>query len=239
MNSRSATRAPACAAIAMPSPVAIDGFVVSRNTWPAPPVASSVRATAMRAAVAIAADVARAAACAVGDDQLGRTGVLQHADARVRAHARPEQPADLAAGRIARVQDAPDAVRRLARRAPASRRSRDRTRRPTTSSSTTYSDLRGRARRPQRDRRGRRRPRSCPAHAAPANRRDRAPRQCRPAHSRCCFRAGSALVRMMTSPDFGERHRGAQTGDAAADDEEISAHIHFGMLSGSILAPSR
>jgi hypothetical protein len=41
-NSRSATRAPATAAIAIPSPVAIAGFVVSRNTWPAPPVASSV-----------------------------------------------------------------------------------------------------------------------------------------------------------------------------------------------------
>jgi hypothetical protein len=33
-----------------------------------------------------------------------------------------------------------------------------------------------------------------------------------------------------------ERQRGAQTGDSAADDEEISAHIHFGMLTGSTLA---
>ena len=43
MNSRSVTRAPASKAIAMPSPVAIAGFVVSRKTWPAPPVAISVR----------------------------------------------------------------------------------------------------------------------------------------------------------------------------------------------------
>ena len=43
MNSRSVTRAPASKAMAMPSPVAIAGFVVSRKTWPAPPVAMSVR----------------------------------------------------------------------------------------------------------------------------------------------------------------------------------------------------
>ena len=35
---------------------------------------------------------------------------------------------------------------------------------------------------------------------------------------------------------FRERQRGAQTGDSAADDEEISAHIHFGMLAGSTSA---
>jgi hypothetical protein len=35
-------------ASAMPSPVATAGFVVSRNTWPAPPVASSVARRAPR-----------------------------------------------------------------------------------------------------------------------------------------------------------------------------------------------
>ena len=39
-------RAPARYAIATPSPVATGGLVVSLNTWPAPPVASSVRARA-------------------------------------------------------------------------------------------------------------------------------------------------------------------------------------------------
>jgi carboxylesterase type B len=40
----SATLAPACQASAIPSPVATAGLVVSRKTWPAPPVASSVAA---------------------------------------------------------------------------------------------------------------------------------------------------------------------------------------------------
>ena len=49
-NSRSLTRAPARQAMARPSPVAIAGFVVSRYTRPAPPVArrtarASIRAT--------------------------------------------------------------------------------------------------------------------------------------------------------------------------------------------------
>ena len=40
MNSMSWSFAPALFAIAIPSPVAIDGFVVYLKTWPVPPVAS-------------------------------------------------------------------------------------------------------------------------------------------------------------------------------------------------------
>ena len=39
--------------MAMPSPVAIAGLVVSRNTWPAPPVAISVRGASASATRAV------------------------------------------------------------------------------------------------------------------------------------------------------------------------------------------
>ena len=47
----STSDAPARLAMAMPSPVATGGFVVSWNTWPAPPVASRVA----RASTAVSA----------------------------------------------------------------------------------------------------------------------------------------------------------------------------------------
>ena len=51
-NSRSATATPARSAMATPSPVASRGLVVTANSWPAPPVASStLRARIVRAAV--------------------------------------------------------------------------------------------------------------------------------------------------------------------------------------------
>src|SRR5438445_133681 len=50
-NSMSTSDAPARLAMAMPSPVATGGFVVSWNTWPAPPVASRVA----RASTAVSA----------------------------------------------------------------------------------------------------------------------------------------------------------------------------------------
>ena len=73
------------AAIAMPSPVAIAGFVVSRKTWPAPPVASSVRC-GVDACPASPPTVTNsgAAALAVAHHQLRRARVIEHADARVR-----------------------------------------------------------------------------------------------------------------------------------------------------------
>ena len=50
----------------------------------------------------------------VPSEEAHRFGILQHADARTRADTRPEEPPDLAARRIARVQHAADAVSGLA-----------------------------------------------------------------------------------------------------------------------------
>ena len=63
---------------------------------------------------------------------------------------------------------------------------------------------------------------ACPRRAAPGCRRRRSPRRCRPARSRCCSRSASALVRISDAAARRERDRGAQAGDAAADDEEVS-----------------
>ena len=113
-NSRSATRAPAAQAIAIPSPDATSGLVVSRNTWPAPPVASSVaRARAVRR-VAVGIQVLDADGAAVLDQDRGGARVLDGMDAPVRRGAGPQGPADRPPGGVARVQHAADAVRRLA-----------------------------------------------------------------------------------------------------------------------------
>ena len=68
-NSRSATRAPARHAIAMPSPDATSGLVVSRNTCPAPPVASSVARARTVCAGARRIEVADADGAAVLDQR--------------------------------------------------------------------------------------------------------------------------------------------------------------------------
>ena len=79
------------------------------------------------------------------------------------------------------------------------------------------------ARRPPAPRTSRRRRRACPRVQIRANRRRRPPRRCRPARSRCCSRSGSALVSIEDVAAPAQVDRGAQAGDAAADDEEIGA----------------
>ena len=165
------------------------GFVVSRNTWPAPPVASSVARGAHL--VARARRRRRSAtphASPSSTMQLGDERVIDGLDRRQRADALPERAADLAAGRVAGMQDAPHAVRRLAaeRRPPVARR--DRTARPSRSARGRSAGRPRRARGPPPRRTGRRRRGSCPRRAAPGCRRRRSPRRCRPARSRCCSR---------------------------------------------------
>ena len=181
------------------------------------------------AAVTIARDVARATACAIGHEELGRTGVLQDPDARVRAHPRPEQPADLAPRRIARVQDAPDAVRRFARqrgRAVTLAIERSAPREQLDDVLRTFANehvdgsgvaeavaggqrvLRMQFRRVVRTKR----------------RGDAALRITGVAFAGIGLRENNDVARRR------ERQRGAQTGDSAADDEKISAHIHFAIL---------
>ena len=174
----------------MPSPVAIAGFVVSRNTCPAPPVASSVRVGVDRARCSPSRSTNVAPAHAPSRvDSDSRQRVVEHADARMRRDPLPQHAADLAAGGVARVQHAAHAVRGLAAERRAARRRRDRRPRPSRSARARSAALRGRARRRPRRRTARRRRPSCRARAAPASRRRRSPRRCRPARSRCCSRA--------------------------------------------------
>ena len=187
------------------------------------------------AAVAIAHDVARATACAIGDEELGRARVLQDPDARVLSHSRPEQAANLAPRRIARVQDPPDAVRRLARqrwRAVGLAIERGAPREQLDDVPGTFAnehiDSSGvaeaiaRRNRVLRVQRGR---------IIGTEGRGNAPL--------CIAGVAFAWIGLRKNDDVArirERQRGAQTGDSAADDEEVSAHIHFGMLAGSTLA---
>ena len=149
--------------------------------------------------------------------------------------ARPQRAADLAAGRVARVQHAARAVRPLDRqrrlavgvaveRARPTRSARARSAGP---SSTSTSTAAGRT--------ARRRRRACRPRAAPASRRRRRRPRCRPARSRYCPRAarpwsesGRARRRQL--------ERRAQPGDAAADDEEVCVQLHAG--SDPVILPS-
>jgi len=63
---------------------------------------------------AVAIDVVHAAHGAASRDEIGDERVVDRRDRPERARPLPQHPADLAAGRVARVQHAPDAVRRLA-----------------------------------------------------------------------------------------------------------------------------
>ncbi len=112
-NSRSVTRAPANHASITPSPVAIDGLVVSRNTWPAPPVASNT-APACTSSTPIADGESRADAAPVTHDQLVDARIALDAHACLLGDALPQRAANLPAGRIRGVQHAPPAVRAFA-----------------------------------------------------------------------------------------------------------------------------
>ena len=185
----SAMRAPARYASATPSPVATSGFVVSANTWPAPPVASSVARAERATRLAARVDEAHAETSAVFDDGAHRERVLQHADARDGGDALPEHATDLAPRGIRRMQHAADAVRAFGRErrlavgvAIEARAPLDRAR-----ACSAAPRRRGRERRARR--RGRRPRSSCRRRAVRANRLCRSPRRCRLARTRCCFRS--------------------------------------------------
>ena len=98
----------------MPSPVATGGFVVSRNTCPAPPVASSVACARTSCGRPVSIEVADAEGAAILAEQLRHERMMDDGDRRQRGHALVEHPANLAAGGVAGVQHAPDRVRGLA-----------------------------------------------------------------------------------------------------------------------------
>ena len=77
MNSTSATATPARSAIAIPSPVACAGLVVTANSWPAPPVARSVWVGPHLDALAVGVEGDDAAAAPVLDDEVDREPALQ------------------------------------------------------------------------------------------------------------------------------------------------------------------
>ena len=147
----------------------------------------------------------------------------------------PQHASDLAAGGVAGVQHAPRAVRAFDRERRRCRRRRGRTPRPSRSARARSRGPPRRAPAPHARRTGRRRRQSCRRHAAPANRPGRPRRRCRPARSRCCPRAGSAFVRMRTSPAPAELDGRPQARDAAADDEEVGVKVHASRSDPAIL----
>ena len=81
----------------MPSPVATAGFVVSRKTCPAPPVASSVASARKLLTRAGSIEERDAADAAVFDQQLRDERVMNRLDRRQAADALPEHAADFPA----------------------------------------------------------------------------------------------------------------------------------------------
>ncbi len=121
-NSRSATRAPASNPSAMPSPVATAGVGGLAEHLAGTAGGQQCGAGAHLMAAPVGVEVAHAAREAGIDDDLGDERVIDGVDRRQRADAIPEHAADLAAGRVACMQDAADAVRGLAaERQPPSR----------------------------------------------------------------------------------------------------------------------
>ena len=222
----------------MPSPVATAGLVVSRKTWPAPPVASSVAARAHLAARAVGVEVARRRAPPVLDDHVGDERVIDRLDRRQRA-----RPAPTARGR----SRGRSRRRRAARggrcapprgRAPAGRRRRDRSARPTRAA-------RARSAGP---------PRRARATAASSHR----PSPARSVSAACSAgrvvvadRGGDAALRVagvaLGRVGLGEdRGRGPpapdaiaarRPGDAAADDQEICVGVHADVILPSPRMP--
>ena len=123
-NSTSATATPARSAMAMPSPVASTGLVVTANSWPAPPVASSTLAarTSRRAPPASTGDAPRRSA------RPRRAGRARRRSRAARppcaAHRVDQRPLDLGAGgRAAGVHDPGQRVAALAGQLEAGRAS--------------------------------------------------------------------------------------------------------------------
>ena len=102
--------------MAMPSPVVTVGFVVWANTCPAPPVASNVALGPHHVPRIARVTIRRADAAPALAEQFGDDGVIDDRDGLQRGHLPVQHPADLAPGGVLRVQHAPDAVGRLARR---------------------------------------------------------------------------------------------------------------------------
>ena len=100
--------------MATPSPVATAGFVVSRNTRPAPPVASrTARAVDTRDAAVVAQQFDAGNRPPSTHERVASAWSNTCSD-RDRADPRPERSRDLAAGRIPRVQHAAHRVRAFA-----------------------------------------------------------------------------------------------------------------------------
>ncbi len=205
----------------MPSPVATAGFVVSRNTCPAPPVASSVAdARTVRRIPSSSKNRTPVTARALGHqfrhervvDRLDTKAASRHAAQSARPISRPVASPACRTRRTLCAASSPSA---------SCRPRRGRSGRPSRSARARSAGPPRRARARPLRRTARRRRGSCRQRAAPGCRRDRSPPRCRPARSRYCFRPASALVRMRTRPDGCEGDRGAQPRDAAADDQEL------------------
>ena len=106
MNSTSATATPARSAIAMPSPVDTGGFVVTENSWPAPPVARMVCRARSSTGTPRGVERAHPDAPPALDDQIDREAALVDVDRRQRVRGVGQRPLDLGAGGVAaRVHD--------------------------------------------------------------------------------------------------------------------------------------
>ena len=121
----------------------------------------------------------------------------------------PQHAADLAARGVARVQHAPDAVRRFARRAPAGRRHRDRRPRPRRELgdiARAALDQHAHGRRVAQAVAGGKVSWKCSSGESS----DRPRRRCRPGRSRCCLRPDAALVSTQHVARGGELDRRTQ-----------------------------
>ena len=125
---------------------------------------------------------------AVLDDGLHRHGVIETSTDREADEPRGQHAADLAAGRVVRVQHAPDRVRAFAREVERAVRRAIERRAPLDQLVERSAALPTRARARPLVAQPVAGARSCPRRGVRASRRRRRRRRCRPARSRCCRR---------------------------------------------------
>ncbi len=115
VNSMSCSAAPARQAMATPSPVATGGLVVSANTWPAPPVASSVARASTSVAVPSSSRKRHPITRPVAGHEVDRAREGKDADGGRAAGLVQQRPDHLPARRVAEsVEDAVPRVRAFA-----------------------------------------------------------------------------------------------------------------------------
>ena len=171
-------------------------------------------------------DEPNAETASVLDDGADGERVLQHADTRARRGAFPQHAADLAPGRIGRMQNAAHAVRPLGCERRVARAGPGRTLHPTRSARACNVAPRRTARRPRAHRTGRHRRPSCLCACSSGESSGPIAAAMPPCAYSVLLSVGYGFRDDDDVARTRQLNRRAEAGDAAADDYEVAAYIH-------------